>query len=116
MSEASMPDRGAAAPGAGRRGKVGSLALPVACMLAGMTALATALVLLGGPARTFADTLAIVAWAWLLLGLPLLAVLVIGGIGAARHGREPRLLGVARWFAIGLATGVVLLESPRLLL
>ena len=43
------------------------------------------------------------------------AVLVIGGL-RARRGHEPKLLGVAQWFAIGLAVGVVLLEAPRLIL
>lgn len=115
MSEASMPRAGTAAgAGKGARPDRRRLAAPIACMVAGVLALAAPLTWLGGPERSFADTLAIAAWAWLLLGLPLLALLIIGGIRAARHGREPRLLGVARWFAIGLAMGVVLLEAPRL--
>ncbi|MFZ7096005.1 hypothetical protein ACOPJQ_05965 [Luteimonas dalianensis] len=71
--------------------------------------------MLAGPDRSFADTLAFAAWAWLLLGLPLLAVLTVGGVRAARTGREPRLLVATKWFAIGLACAVVLSEVQRVL-
>lgn len=116
MSEASMP-RGEAAgnieSGAERQPR--RLAVNIACLVAGALALAVPLLWLAGPERSLADTLAMAAWAWVLLGLPLMAVLVIGGL-RARRGHEPKLLGVAQWFAIGLAVGVVLLEAPRLIL
>lgn len=116
MSEASMPRRDAlAADSAGTRGAPRGLAVPAVCFLAGVLAFAVPLLRYAGPDRSFADTLAYAAGAWLLLGLPLLAVLVIGGIRAARSGREPRLLVATRWFAIGLACAVVLLEAIRLL-
>ena len=120
MTEASMP-RGEAAgtigsgtteSGAARQPR--RRAVDMACLVAGALALAVPLLWLTGPERSFADTLAMAAWAWVLLGVPLMAVLVIGGLRAARRGHEPRLVGVARWFAIGLAMGVVLLEAPRL--
>lgn len=116
MSEASIP-RAPAVEGHARAAtpQPRHVARNIACLVAGALALAVPLLWLTGPDRTFADTLAVAAWAWLLLGVPLLALLVIGGIGAARQGREPRLIGVAQWFAIGLAMGVVLLEVPRLL-
>lgn len=116
MSEASMPrgDTSATLGDAARPPR--PLARNAMCLLAGALSLAIPLLWLAGPERSFADTLAVAAWAWLLLGAPLLALLVIGGIGAARRGREPKLVGVAQWFAVGLAMGVVLLEAPRLLL
>ena len=116
MSEASMPQGEAAAGHAQVAPRQPRRVLRnIACLLAGALALAVPLLWLAGPERSFADTLAVVAWAWLLLGLPLMAVLVIGGIRTARRGREPKLVGVAQWFAMGLAVGVVLLEAPRLL-
>ena len=68
------------------------------------------------PRVTYLAPLAVAAWAWVLLGVPLMAVLVIGGLRASRQRSEPKLVGVAQWFAIGLAMGVVLLEAPRLIL
>lgn len=116
MSEASMPRGDALAVSqAGAQAPPRRLAVPLACLLAGVLAFAVPLALFAAPERTFADTLAFAAWAWLLLGLPLLAVLAIGGIRAARSGREPQLLVATRWFAIGLACAVVLSELHRLL-
>src|SRR5699024_9955435 len=116
MSEVSMPRAGTDTNGGVEaRGRSRELAVAVLCLIAGALALAAPLLWLVGAERTFADTLAFAAWAWLLFGLPLLAVLVVGGVRAARHGREPRLLGAFQWFAVGLAVGVVLLEAPRLL-
>lgn len=117
MSEVSMP-RGEALTNRSVREQrePRRLALPIACMAAGVLAFAAPLLWLGGPERTFADTLAYAAWAWLLLGLPLLAVLVVGGVRAARTGREPQLLVATQWFAVGLAAGIVLVEAQRLLL
>lgn len=116
MSEVSMTrERAVAAGGPGTAGPPRRMAINIACLVAGVLAFALPLLWLAGPERTFADTLAVAAWAWLLLGAPLVVLLVVGGIGAARRGQEPRLIGVAQWFAIGLAVGVVLLEASRLL-
>lgn len=116
MSEASMP-RGQAVASTGAVGRESprGLAIPAACLVAGALAFAVPLAVLAGPDRSFADTLAFAAWAWLLLGLPLLAVLTVGGVRAARTGREPRLLVATKWFAIGLACAVVLSEVQRVL-
>ena len=117
MTEASMP-RGEAVgnikSSAARQPR--RLAMNIACLVAGALALVVPLLWLAGPERSFADTLAMAAWAWVLLGVPLMAVLVIGGLRASRQRSEPKLVGVAQWFAIGLAMGVVLLETPRLIL
>ena len=116
MSEASMPRGQALASNrANGRESPRGLAAPAVCLVAGALAFAVPLALLAGPDRSLADTLALAAWAWLLLGLPLLAVLAIGGVRAARTGREPRLLVATKWFAIGLACAVVLSEAHRLL-
>nr|AOH35415.1 hypothetical protein BGP89_02785 [Luteimonas sp. JM171] len=117
MSEASMTREPAvAAGGPGTAGQPRRMVMKIACLVAGVLAFALPLLWLAGPERSFADTLAVAAWAWLLLGAPLVVLLVVGGIGAARRGQEPRLVGVAQWFAIGMATGVVLLELQRLFL
>ena len=117
MSEASVP-RGEALTHEGADGvrEPRKLAARLTCLAAGALAFAVPLLWLGSPDRTLGDTLAFAAWAWLLLGLPLLAVLLAGGVRAARTGREPRLIVATQWFAAGLAMGVVLLEAPRLLL
>lgn len=116
MSEASMPrgDALARSP-TDARGSPRTLVVPAVCLLAGALAFAMPLALFAPPDRSFADTLAFAAWAWLLLGLPLLTVLVVGGVRAARSGKEPRLLVATKWFAIGLAAAVVLMEALRLL-
>ena len=116
MSEVSMPRAEAVTNAGSDQGREPRrLAVPITCVVAGALAFAVPLLWLGGPDRTLGDTLAFAAWAWLLLGLPLLAVLVAGGVRAARTGREPKLLVATRWFAVGLAMGIVLLEAPRLL-
>lgn len=109
MSEASVP---LTAMGDGRSGGWMGAA---GCAVAGALALAVPLLWFRGPQHTLGDTLSFAAWAWLLMGVPLMAVLVVGGIGAARRGREPKLLGAVQWFAVGMAAAVLLVEIPCLL-
>ncbi|MEN1926439.1 hypothetical protein WCE55_13160 [Luteimonas sp. MJ293] len=110
MSEASVPRAKPLVDG-----RSGGWIGPAAWAVAGAAALAIPLLWARGPAHTLGDTLAFAAWGWVLLGVPLMAVLVIGGVGAARKGKEPKLLGALQWFAVGMAAAVVLVEIPCLL-